>query len=59
MEAPVIACMGGWCAHRNSCGHYQAEDRRDPAENLCRDEGGSQWMPVRVLHQEHEHKEAA
>lgn len=42
----VIACMGGWCQVRESCGHYRAVNRSEPAENLCRDDGGNQWMRV-------------
>ena len=40
--------MGGWCPVRASCGHYHAEDRTEPAENLCKDEGAKQWTPIRV-----------
>lgn len=29
------ACMGGFCAKRDHCSHYHAEDRRNPAERLC------------------------
>lgn len=30
------ACMGGWCAaKRDSCRHYHAADRVEPAERLC------------------------
>lgn len=50
-------CMGGWCVLRASCGHYQAEDRREPAESLCRDQGGSQWVPIRQPN-EHRNQEA-
>jgi hypothetical protein len=30
-----LACMGGWCSRRESCPHYLAEDRSEPAERLC------------------------
>lgn len=43
-----VSCMGGWCPRRNSCGHYHAEDRSEPAESLCVDEGGDLWVPVVV-----------
>jgi len=29
------SCMGGFCAHREKCPHYQANDRSIPAERLC------------------------
>lgn len=58
MSPALIACMGGFCRHRDNCGHYHAEDRREPAENLCRDEGGSQWVPINFQRRE-ELKEAA
>jgi hypothetical protein len=27
--------MGGFCAKRDWCRHYHAENRREPAERLC------------------------
>jgi hypothetical protein len=42
------ACMGGWCAKRDHCQHYHAEDRREPAERLC--EPGHDGMPVTTQH---------
>jgi hypothetical protein len=36
VSGPLQACMGGWCAKRDWCAHYHAEDRRAPAERLCR-----------------------
>lgn len=29
------ACMGGWCALRDRCPHFHADDRSEPAERLC------------------------
>ena len=29
------ACMGGWCAKRDHCPHFHADERRQPAERLC------------------------
>jgi hypothetical protein len=29
------ACMGGWCKERETCEHYNAENRSDPVERLC------------------------
>lgn len=34
-NAPLQACMGGWCAKRGHCQHYHADDRREPVERLC------------------------
>lgn len=31
----TTACMGGWCALRDRCPHFHADDRGDPAERLC------------------------
>jgi hypothetical protein len=46
-----IACMGGWCAQRDHCGHYHAQFRGQPSERLCvpgRD-GISDIADVRVM----------
>ena len=32
----IVACLGGWCALREHCPHYHAEDRSFPSERLCR-----------------------
>ena len=29
------ACMGGFCAVRERCPHYQSEQRAEPSERLC------------------------
>lgn len=29
------ACQGGWCRRRENCQHYNAPDRRYPADRLC------------------------
>lgn len=31
----TTACMGGWCALRDRCQHFHADDRSEPAERLC------------------------
>lgn len=43
-----IACMGGWCLVRESCGHYRSADSRQPIERLCEPGGRSAWVPVIV-----------
>lgn len=35
MNRDLKACMGGWCAKRDHCPHFHAENRRQPAERLC------------------------
>lgn len=35
VSGPVQACMGGWCAKRDHCAHFHADERRQPAERLC------------------------
>lgn len=58
MSPKVFSCMGGFkCPIRESCGHYHAEDRSEPAENLCLDQGGKQWIPIKQ--EREELKEAA
>ena len=34
-SSALPACMGGWCAKRDHCPHFNAADRRQPAERLC------------------------
>jgi hypothetical protein len=46
---PAQACMGGWCARRDHCPHFHAEDRRQPAERLC--ERGHDGMPATLQHE--------
>lgn len=29
------ACMGGFCAVRERCPHYQSEQQGEPSERLC------------------------
>lgn len=46
MTSPV-ACMGGWCAKREACAHYHAQDRRYPIERLCG--AHDEPEPIRVV----------
>lgn len=32
---PVVSCMGGWCARRESCLHYREGTTQPPADRLC------------------------
>lgn len=51
--APVLSCMGGWCALRDHCRHYHAADRTTPSERLCRpgQDGVSDITEVQVTKQ--------
>jgi hypothetical protein len=44
-----IACMGGFCAQRETCKHYHAEGIarvRPPAERLCTRGMTDQWISL-------------
>jgi hypothetical protein len=43
------ACMGGWCAVRDRCTYYQAQDRRYPIERLCEPKQHDAFEPVHHL----------
>jgi hypothetical protein len=34
-EISMKPCMGGFCRIRESCWHYNAPDKANPAERLC------------------------
>lgn len=34
MNGEIVACMGGWCAHRAHCAHHYS-DSKVIAERLC------------------------
>lgn len=43
-----IACMGGWCQRRESCGRYRTNDRKQHVERLCWKGTTDLWEPVIV-----------
>lgn len=42
----MIACMGGFCPHRDHCAHYWARDSWQTVERLC--ERGKEH-PVQIV----------
>lgn len=41
----TIACMGGFCAVRENCKYYCAQDKSYPVERLCEKDSPSLFKP--------------
>lgn len=43
-----IACMGGWCTKRDTCGRYHEQVVRhlQPSERLCTPNLDDQWISI-------------
>lgn len=60
MNGEIVACMGGWCPHRNHCAHHYS-DSPVIAERLC-PKGAPQpleFMPRQAERQDSEVEHAA
>ena len=47
-HAPQPACMGGWCAVRESCGHYYRDTVLYPSERLCDADRRDAYVPLSI-----------